>query len=183
MSRIPAIDPATAQGQAASLLEAVRGALGSVPNLFRVTANAPAALQGLLGLNGALQAGVLPARVREQIAITIAQRNGCDYCFSAHSFLGRRAGLSAADIAQAQHASAVDPHTAAILAFADTVMTHRGQATEAEIAAARQAGVTDQEIIETIAHVALNFLTNALNIVADTEIDFPVARTTQLLAA
>jgi uncharacterized peroxidase-related enzyme len=183
MSRIPAIDPASAEGQAASLLQDVRRSMGAVPNVFRVTANAPAALQGLVGLHGALRGGALSARLREQISIAIAQRNGCDYCLSAHSFLGRQAGLSIADIAQALEASAADPHEAAILALADTVMAHRGLVSGADVATARLAGVTDAEIIETIAHVALNFLTNALNIVADTEIDFPVVRTAQRLAA
>jgi AhpD family alkylhydroperoxidase len=183
MSRIPAIDPVSAQGQAAGLLEAVRSLMGAVPNQFRVAANAPAALQGLLGLQGALQNGGLPARVRAQIGITIAQRNGSDYCYSAHSSAGRVAGLSTADIAQALEATAADPHEAAILAFADTVMAYRGQVSGADVATARLAGVTDAEIIETIAQVALNFLTNALNIAAATEIDFPVARTVQRLAA
>ena len=87
MSRIevPARDAAPAASQ--PLLDAVEKQLGVVPNLFRLVALSPAALQGFLGLNGAL-GKALDVRTRERIAIAVAQVNGCDYCLSAHTYLG-----------------------------------------------------------------------------------------------
>src|SRR5262245_42217805 len=87
MSRLPI--PARADAPAASqpLLDAVDKQLGTVPNLFRLMSIAPAVLQGYLGLGSALGHS-LDVRTRERIAIAVAQINGCDYCLSAHTYLG-----------------------------------------------------------------------------------------------
>ena len=90
MSRIPtpaSIEAAPAAAQ--PLLQAVKKQLGVVPNLFRLIATSPAALEGYLGLNGALAKGALDAATRERIALAVAEFNGCDYCLSAHSYLGK----------------------------------------------------------------------------------------------
>lgn len=168
--RIPLIDPATATGRAGDLLAAVKAKMGAVPNLTRVMAHAPAVLDGYLGLSGALAGGVLPAAVREQLALGVGEANGCDYCVSAHSYLGKKAGLSADAVRDARRGTG-DP----LLAFARAVLDSRGQVTDADLAAVRAAGYGDAEIAEAVAHVALNVLTNFLNNVARTPIDFPKA--------
>jgi uncharacterized peroxidase-related enzyme len=183
MSRISALSPAQTEGKAKDILDAVQKGLGMVPNLFRVTAQSPAALEGLVGLNGALGKGALNAKIRERIALGSAERNGCDYCLSAHTALGKMAGLSETEIAQARAAQAADPKALAALRFAGKVADLRGQVSDADLVAVRQAGFSDAEIIEIVAHVALNFLTNTLNNVALTEIDFPVVRTVTSKAA
>jgi AhpD family alkylhydroperoxidase len=165
MSRIPPVDPATAQQ-----------ALGVTPNLFRVTAQSPAALEGLLGLNGALQRGKLPAKLREQIALRVAEKNRCDYCLSAHTVLGKHAGLAESDITAAREARAGDAKTAAALHFVSTVLAQAGGVSDADLASVRHAGYADGEIVEMVALIALNILTNYLNRVAATDIDFPVVR-------
>ena len=79
MSRL--LIPATiADAPAASqpLLEGVKKQLGVAPNLFRLVANSPAALQGYLGLSSALSKGALSAATRERIAIAVAEENGCN---------------------------------------------------------------------------------------------------------
>ncbi|MCW2749617.1 MAG: hypothetical protein JWR83_727, partial [Aeromicrobium sp.] len=85
MAALPLVDPATATGPAADLLAAVKKSLGVVPNMTRAMANNPALLNGYLGLNGALNGGVLPVATRESIALAVGQENGCDYCLSAHT--------------------------------------------------------------------------------------------------
>ncbi|NLH80485.1 MAG: carboxymuconolactone decarboxylase family protein [Phyllobacteriaceae bacterium] len=177
MNRIPAVDPEAAEGKAADLLTAVRKALGVTPNLFRVAAHAPAALGGLLGLSGALAGGALPAKTREAIAIAVAEANGCDYCLSAHAYLGRSAGLDEIGIAAARRGEAEDPKTAAALAFARAVVAARGHVSDADVALARLAGLRDGDLVEIVANVAVNVFTNYLNSVAGTEIDFPVLTT------
>ena len=95
MPRIPT--PATidaAPPQARASLELVKKQLGSVPNLFRVIANSPAALEGYLGLSGALGKGALDARTRERIALAVAESNGCGYCLSAHTYLAKNSPSS-----------------------------------------------------------------------------------------
>lgn len=173
MPRLPAIDPSTATGKAKSLLEGVQKKLGVTPNMVRVMAGSPAVLQGYLDLNSALAAGSLGAQLREQIALTVAEANGCDYCLAAHAALGRRAGLDDAEIAAARRGSASDQKRAAALRLARALVENRGRVTDSDVARVRAAGYTDGEILEIIAEVNLNVLTNYVNLFAQTEVDFP----------
>lgn len=169
--------PAAAQAQ----LEAVNQQLGVVPNLFRLIANSPSALEGYLGMSGALAKGSLPAQTRERIALAVAQVNGCDYCLSAHTYLGKNlAKLSDAEIAANRHGGSLDPKAEAAVRFAVKVVRERGHVSDADVQAVRMAGYDDAQIVEIVQHVALNTWTNYINEVAKTEIDFPAA---QALAA
>ena len=179
MSRIPtpssiAASPAASQ----PLLAAVEKQLGSVPNLFRVAGNSPAALEGYLGMLGALAKGALPAATRERIALAVAEVNGCDYCLAAHTSLGRNlAKLDDAEIAANRAGGSRDAMAAAAVGFAVRVARARGHVDAGALQAVRGAGWTDAQIVEIVQHVALNTWTNYLNEVAGTEIDFPaVAR-------
>jgi uncharacterized peroxidase-related enzyme len=174
MSRILAIDPAHADAKAKPLLDAVQKSLGLTPNLFRVAAQSPAALEALLGFNGALAKGALKGKVRESISLAVAQANACDYCLSAHTAIGKGAGLTDADVAAAREGHATDAKTDAIVGFARSLIASRGHATDAELAGLRAAGLTDGEIIEVVANTVVNIFTNYLNHVAGTDIDFPV---------
>ncbi|MBL9052641.1 MAG: peroxidase-related enzyme [Tabrizicola sp.] len=171
--------PATiADAPAASqpLLEAVKKQLGSVPNLFRVVSNSPAALEGYLGLSGALAKGSLPAATRERIALAVAEINGCTYCLSAHSYLGKNlVKLDDAEILANRKGGSNDARAAAAVAFAVAVTKTRGKVSDAEVAAVKRAGYSDADVVEIIQHVALNSWTNYLNNVAETVVDFPVA--------
>lgn len=173
MQRINAIDPATATGRAKELLDGVQAAMGVIPNLMKTLAHSPAALEGYLNLNKALAHGVLSPKLREQLAIAVAQDNSCDYCLSAHTFLGKRAGLGPDELAAARQGASDDQKAAAGLKFAKTIVQQRGQVSDEELAAVRQAGYTDVEITEIVGHVALNVLTNYFNVVAQTDVDFP----------
>lgn len=175
MSRITAIDPAQAAGKNAELFSAVKSKLGVVPNLMRTLAHSPAALEAYLGLGATLSKGVLPAAVREQLALAIGEANACDYCVAAHSLLGKGAGLSPVAVMGARLARAEDPKVDALLKFAAAVVAERGLVSDEAVAAVRAAGAGDAEIIEVVAHVALNTLTNYTNHVAQTAVDFPKA--------
>lgn len=174
--RIPAIDPLGVTGPVAGLFSAVKAKLGVVPNLMRTFAQSPAVFEGYLGFTGALAKGVLPARLREQLALAIAEANGCDYCLSAHSLLGKGAGLTPEAIEAARRGEAADPKAGALLQFAREVVATRGAVSDEALATARAAGATDAELVEVVAHVAANVLTNYTNNVARTVIDFPRAK-------
>lgn len=176
MSRltIPALQDALPAAQ--PLLAAVKGQLGSVPNLFRLVGNSPAALEGFLGLSGAL-GKTLDTKTRNRIALATAQVNGCDYCLSAHSYLGLHlARLDEAEMAANRAGHSNDTHADAALVFARKVAETRGKVSDADLAAVRAAGYTNAQVVEIVANVALNVLTNMINNVADTDIDFPVVR-------
>jgi uncharacterized peroxidase-related enzyme len=176
MTRIPipgTINDAPAASQ--PLLEAVKKQLGVVPNLFRLVSTSPAALQGYLGLSGALSKGALPAATRERIALAVAEINGCDYCLSAHSYLGKNlAKLDDAEIAANRNGASNDPKADAAVRFAAKVVRQRGHASEDDVRAVKLAGYDDAQVIEIVLHVALNTWTNYINEVAKTDIDFPV---------
>jgi uncharacterized peroxidase-related enzyme len=164
----------TAPAAARPSLNGVKAKLGSVPNLFRLLAVSPAALEGYLGLSGALGKGSLDARTRERIALAVAEFNGCGYCTAAHEFIGRNlAGLSDAEIAANRNGTSTDDRAASAVRFAIKVVEARGQVSDADVDAVRVAGYSDAEVIEIVLHVALNTLTNYVNEVADTTIDFP----------
>jgi uncharacterized peroxidase-related enzyme len=176
MSRLPT--PASIEASPAAsqpLLQAVKKQLGVVPNLFRLVGNSPAALEGYLGLNGALAKGALEAPTRERIALAVAEINGCDYCLSAHSYLGKNlAKLSEAEIAANRDGGSADPKADAAVGFAVKLVKARGHVSDTDIKAVKEAGYTDAQVIEIVLHVALNTLTNYVNEMAKTEIDFPV---------
>lgn len=177
MSRIPTPESiATAPAASQASLEAVNGLLGSVPNLFRIVANSPQTLEGYLGLNGALGQGDLDAQTRERIALAVAETNGCNYCLAAHQYLGTHvAKLSADEIKANRLGASEDPKAAVAVAFAVNMVTHRGKVSEEDFQAVRAAGYSDAEIVEIVGHVALNTLTNYINEVLGTEVDFPAA--------
>lgn len=175
MNRLPALDPATATGKSKTLLDAVQAKLGRTPNLMRTLANAPAALDAYLGFSGALATGALDAKIREQIALAVAEANVCDYCLAAHTAIAGMVGLTADEISKARDARSDQPKAAALLKLARSVVVHRGTVTDQELAAARAQGVTDGEVVEVVANVALNILTNYVNHVARTVVDFPAA--------
>jgi len=157
------------------LLAAVHKQLGRVPNLFLLVGSSPAALEGYLGLNAALGKGELDGKTRERIAVAVAELNGCDYCLSAHSYLGTHlAKLDAAELAANREGGSTDAKAGAAVRFAAQVVRARGHVSDDELRAVKAAGYSDAQVIEIVLHVALNTLTNYVNEVAKTEIDFPL---------
>lgn len=171
--RIPLVTGAEAPAASRPLLDAVHGAFGATPNMFRAVAHSPAALQAMWGFFGALGGGSIPARLGEQIAVAVADRNDCHYCLAAHTALGRKAGVSGEALAAAQAGESADPRTAAVLRFVLQLVNERGQVDAADVQALRDQGVNDEQIVEIVAHVALNLFTNYVNVALGVPVDFP----------
>ena len=176
MSRLPT--PATIDAAPLAsrpMLEAVKKQLGVAPNLFRLVANSPAALEGYLALSGALSKGALPAPTRERIALAVADFNGCSYCLSAHTYLGKTlAKLDDAEMTANRAGRSNDSKADAAVRFAWKVTSARGHVSDEDLRAVKAAGYDDAQVIEIVQHVALNTWTNYINSVAGTDIDFPV---------
>jgi uncharacterized peroxidase-related enzyme len=173
MSRLPAIQTEAANGRAKQLLEAVQAKLKLTPNMTRVMANSAAVLEGYLSFSGALAGGSLPAKLREEIALEVGEQNGCQYCVSAHTAIGKLTGLTEAEIEHARDAQSNSPKHAAALGFARQVVAKKGQVADADFDSVRNAGFSDGDIAEIVAHVALNVFTNYFNLAAAVEVDFP----------
>jgi uncharacterized peroxidase-related enzyme len=173
--RIPPLDPKSTLGPSREIFDNLQAKVGAVPNLYRVLGQSPAALDAYLALNEALARTKLEPKLREKVALAVSQRNGCGYCVSAHSFLAKRSGIDPAAIAAARAGGSADPREAAVLSLALRLVERHGQLSDAELAQARAAGLTDGELVEIVALVAANTFSNYLNLVARTPIDFPIA--------
>lgn len=174
MPRIAPLDPAQASGKAKTLLDGVKASIGAQPNIFRTLAQSPAALESYLNFSQGLAGGSFSAALREQIALVVAGENNCDYCASAHTFVGKKNGLSDDELAANLAGKSNDDRTNAILSFAKAIVQKHGFVSDAEVTSIRNAGLSDGEVIELIAVVVANIFTNYFNHVAQTEIDFPV---------
>jgi uncharacterized peroxidase-related enzyme len=173
MSRVDLVDPTTAGPDTKPVLDEIQAAFGATPAMFRAVANSPAALQMMWAGFGALGHGRLGAKVGEQVAVLVADRNACEYCLAAHTALGRKAGATAEEMGEAQAGRSTDLRTAAALAFAEKLVQDRAQVTDADVAALKDAGLDDQDVVELVAHVALNLFTNYVNVALDVPVDFP----------
>ncbi|MEI6252350.1 MAG: carboxymuconolactone decarboxylase family protein [Mycobacteriaceae bacterium] len=184
MTNFAPIEPETATGRAAELLTQVKNTLGLVPNMTKVMANSPALLKAYLALSGAVSGGVLSAGVRERLAISTAQLNGCEYCLSAHSYIGANiAKVDTAELDAARYARSGDPRVAALLRLSNEIAENNGDISVGDLQTARDHGVTDEEIGEVVANLALNVLTNYFNLLADVDNDWPVVNLSAVAAA
>ena len=174
MSRIAIPDRHDVPAASTPILDAVHKQLGVVPAMFRLIATSPAVLEGFAANNGALSK-TLDVKTRERIALAVAEVNGCDYCLSAHSYLGLNlAKISPEEVALNRRGASGDPRADAAVRFAVKAVRDRGHVSDADIASVRDAGFSDSQIVEIVAVVAENIFTNLLNTVAQTDIDFPV---------
>lgn len=178
MTRLHALDPKEATGRSKELFEGIQGKLGMVPNMMRTMGNSPAVLEGYLNISDALSKGLLRGKLGELIALTIAESNACNYCLSAHYFIGEKlVNIDTDTLTQARNGRNKDPKTEAALTFAKALVNKQGRVDDEDVEAIKVAGYTDGAIGEIVAHVALNILTNYFNNTANTEIDFPVVET------
>jgi uncharacterized peroxidase-related enzyme len=165
MPRIFALTDAQAI-ESRPLLEAVRGQVGAVPNVIRTLAHSPAALRGYVDLSRALRAGVLSAEEQETVALAVSQANACAYSLTIHTHRAIDAGLSHDEIYAARQGEG-----SPIAAFARKVTLDRGILTDQEVNDAHEMGLSDAQIMEILAHVALTSLVNYAGLIASPEID------------
>jgi uncharacterized peroxidase-related enzyme len=173
MARLKAMDPEEATGKTKELFDSIKSKMGMVPNMMRTMGNSPAALNAYLGFNAALNSSSIGSKLGELIALTVAGGNGCNYCNSAHTYIGEKIGIEKAAIEQARIGTSSDPKINAALGFAKDVLENRGAVSDSSLENIKSAGYSEGQIIEIVAKVSLSIYTNYLNIVADTDIDFP----------
>ncbi|HUA64394.1 MAG TPA: carboxymuconolactone decarboxylase family protein [Alphaproteobacteria bacterium] len=150
---------------------ALRGPNNEVTNFVKVLAKSRAPLLAYMRAEDALANGILTTSQRERIALVVAEINGSNYCLATHQAKGKKAGLSDAEMQAARKAKSRDPKTEAMLRLAENLVLQRGEVGDMDFSAVRKAGVSEAEIIEVLANVALNIFTNYLNILARTDMD------------
>jgi uncharacterized peroxidase-related enzyme len=173
MSRINLVTNESANQEQAELYSAITAQLGMVPNFLKVFANSPAALKAFLGLHTIASEGSLETATKERIALALAEQNACEYCVSAHTAIGRKAGLSNAEMEANRSGDSQDAKAISAVKLAKALAEHKGEITTAELLEARNAGYSESDIVEIITHVGMNILTNILAKASRVEIDFP----------
>lgn len=172
-TKIKTLNPATATGEAKELFTAVQNKLGFIPNLIKVFGNSPATLKSYLSLGELTASGNFTNKFREQLALAVAEENSCNYCLSAHTAIGKLNGLNETQIIASRKGEATDAKQQAGLKFAQEVTAKRGLVSAESLQAVKDAGYTDEDILEVVLNVVSNTLTNYVNHIAETEIDFP----------
>ena len=173
MTRIGQVDPTQAKGEAKRLLDGVQERLGMTPNMMKVMAASPAALNGYLSLGVALSGGTLSAMFREQIALAVAQANLSEYYLSRHTEIAKKMGMSDNEITASREARSDDGKCDVGLKFVSQLVILRGRVGDLAVQRLRAAGFCDAEIAEIVANVALCIFANYFNDAAGTEPDFP----------
>lgn len=173
MSRINVVERDTADLDQTALFDAIHNQLGMVPNFLKVFANSPVALKAFLGLHEIAGNGSLDPQTRERIALTLAEKNSCQYCLSAHTAIGRKAGLNSAEMDANREGTSQDAKAATAVKFAQALVEHKGEVTNDEIQELRDAGFSESDIVEIITHTGMNFLTNIVAKASRVAIDFP----------
>ena len=173
MQRITVIKHEESSGKAKELLDGVKKQLGFAPNLMKTLAHSPNTLEAYLNFSGTL-GKTLSAKLREEISLVTAEENSCGYCASAHTALGKMAGLTEDETLAARAGTSNDAKNDAALKFVKLVLEKRGNISNEDLQTVKNAGFSEGEIAEIVANAALNVFTNYFNNMAETEIDFPV---------
>ncbi len=174
MQKISALNPDTATGKLKELFNAVQSKFGMVPNMMRTMGNSPAVLNGYLSLNNALGESSIGAKLGEQIALAVANANGCEYCNAAHSFIGEKLmGMDDKTIVEAREGKSKDSKTQTALSFARAIVAKKGRVSDSELNTLKEAGFNEVAIAEIIAYTALNIFANYFNNALNVKVDFP----------
>lgn len=175
MPVVSPLDPSAATGKTKELLDGLERRVGRIPNMLRLMAHAPSVLHGYLDFTSAVQETALPASLRNQLALAVAEATGSGYFIALAEAFARRDGIGADDIAAARRAEARDPRAAAALRYAVKLVQGHGHVSPDEVRRLRQAGFSDQELVEIVALVLLNVFRGHFNLVLGTEADAPPA--------
>jgi uncharacterized peroxidase-related enzyme len=154
-------------------LQAAEKAYGSIPNLYRGLATAPATLKVYLAFNEVLKEHGHLSPVEQQVVyLTVSAENGCTYCVGAHSVLGGMAKMSEQTRTELREQRPLsDPKLDALRRFTLSVMAHRGWVPEPDFADFQAAGYDQRHLLEVLTILAQKTLSNYYNHIAHTPLD------------
>lgn len=175
MSRLKTLSPEEATGETAELFANIKRAVGKLPNAYAaIGSNAPAVLAHVLQTGALLKASTLPARELEAINLAVSKASGCDYCVASHTLAGKMAGYTAEQTRELRGGSyAADSRIDTLVKFAVRLVQTRGTLPAEAVEGMLQAGFSDRQLVEIPLAVSAILLTNMVNRINDTVIDFP----------
>jgi len=166
------LDTTTAPLASAAILDGVQKAWGFVPNLHRVLANSPAALEAYAALWTIAEKTSFTPVERNVAYLAIIYENECTYCMAGHSNLSRMAAVEPGHIAAVREGRPIaDAKLEALRHFAGVVTRNRGAVSEAEVAAFKAAGFDNRAVLDLLVLAATKLISNYTNHLADTPLD------------
>lgn len=174
MSRFHIHDELTAPAGSEQILKSIQSAGGEVSKFIGVLAGAPAALRAYVRMRAELQAGVLPRETRERIALAVAEHHGDSSAIAQHAKTAKAAGLGLDEVSRARSFKSADEKEAALLVFLEATIEAGGRPDTYLVEEAREAGWSDEEIVEAVAHLALNQFQSLIGSAAELPLDHAV---------
>ncbi len=185
MSRFQIHDELTAPEGSVPVLKGALASGGQLPNFLGVLAGSPAALRGYARFRSELRHGQLDSATVARIALAVAEHHGSQPGIAIHSRMARSAGLGLDEVALAREWDSRDERQSALLRLLRP-LTSAGEKPPAYLLEeAREAGWSDEQILEAIAHLSLETFTALINVAGDVPVDGSVeeSRTSTLRAA
>jgi len=156
VSRFHIHDELTAPDDSAPILKSIQAAGGAVSKFVGVLAGSPAVLRAYTRMRSELRGGVLPRATRERIALAVAEHRGDAYSIAQHAKSARAAGLGLDEVSRARSFNSADEREAALLAYLGAALEQHPYPPIHLHEEAREAGWSDEEILEAVGHLALN---------------------------
>ncbi len=183
MSTLKPLSREQASTSVQPIFDVLKSKVGMVPNLYATIANSPNTLPAYLAFDEALGKGVFTAKERQAIFLVVSQVNGCHYCQSAHTALGKMNGFTEEETIQLRTATIADKKLNALTTLAAEITRDHGKPSEKAIADFYSAGYGAEALVELVAHIGYKTVANYLHNIADFPIDFPVAKELDALPA
>ena len=175
MPRLNVVKPEQATGQTKELYDAIKRAVGGVPNIYQGVGNSAPALEGVLHIGEVLRKGQLTTAEIEAVKLVVSEAYGCTYCLAAHTLLGKKAGLTQEQTISIRRGASPDPKVGALVKFVNAAIQPKGRISDEDLHAVKAAGYNDAQITEILLVVAQTVFTNLFNRVHQTPLDFPPA--------
>ena len=183
MSRFQIHDDLTAPEASLPVLKGAMASGGQLPNFLGVLAGAPAALRGYARFRSELRHGTLTLPTLERIALAVAEHYRSQPGIAMHTRTARQAGVGIDEVAAARDWESADSREAALLRYLRALIEQRGHAPMHLHEEAREAGWTDEELLEAIAYASLESLTAMVNVAGEVPVDGSAEDTRVLRAA
>ncbi len=158
------------------IFDVLKSKVGMVPNLYATIANSPNTLPAYLAFDEALSKGVFSAKERQAIFLVVSQVNGCHYCQSAHTALGKMNGFTEEETIQLRTATIADKKLNALTTLAAEITRSHGKPSQKALDAFQAADYGNDALVELVAHIGYKTVANYLHNIAHFPIDFPEAK-------
>ncbi len=164
-----------ASNETKEIFTSLKEKMGQVPNVYATIGNSSKALRGILNLNTTLSEGEFSGKEVEAIALSVAQVNECNYCLAAHTTVGKMQGFTEDETVEIRTGEIKDEKLKALTELAKQITVTRGNPDQGLINNFFTAGYSKAALSELIGFIAVNTITNYINHLAETDIDFPIA--------